>query len=374
MYFDNNANIPMTSNILSAYGQGAKLGNISNESKNAKIGQKCRMELVNYLKNLFPGFEVVLNSGGSESNSTIIRNFEHNHMICGTTEHSSITEIVKDLNVSWVYPKFTGHIPIAEIAKNINGNTKLIFLQSINSETGAIQNLPELVNLLPSGMALHIDHVQGFLKHKLQIANRKDLHISISVSFHKIGAPIGFGALITNYKYMPLIGGTQNGGMRGGTYNAPAILATIRAIKDYNYAKIIKLRAHFDQLINNHFVVKSISDFLALLEKGQINGSYIVIFSCNGCLPHTIFMSIGKNNIIYCNKVIKSFLQEKNITIGYGSACSNEKKKDFDDIGSMASCKDIPRELKNGFIRISLSCYNKKNEINYLVNALKEFS
>jgi cysteine sulfinate desulfinase/cysteine desulfurase-like protein len=68
--------------------------------------------------------------------------------------------------------------------------------------------------------------------------------------------------------------------------------------------------------------------------------------------------------------VIRDILSKNNIVVGVGSACNSEVKE---TMGSMRSA-DIPEEIKNGFIRISLSCYNTVDEVKKLVKVLSVFS
>lgn len=376
MYFDNNAGIPMTDAILKEYCIGAKLGNIMNGGKDSIIGQIQMNNLNNILSTMFaevlskpgqPRFQPVYTSGGSEGNSTILANYIDKHIICSTVEHYSIIDVVKHMNVSWVKPTTTGHVPIKDILAEVRPNTGLVILQSINSETGAIQHLDELFAKLPKYVAVHIDHVQGFMKYPKPLPG--DRNMSVVVSFHKIAGPVGFGALMANYKFKPLIGGTQNGGMRGGTYNIAGVYSTIKAINMYDYQKVMELRSYFDSCLAKYFTVVDYDDFVSMLKRGQtIQSKYIVNISCKGCLPHTIFMCMGRGSVIYCNMLIKTNLAERGITIGTGSAC-NSAKIEGDDLGSMKS-SNIPDEIKKGFLRISLSCYNTNREISKLVSNL----
>lgn len=371
LYFDNNACVPMTKKILSEYCSGAALGNISNDSSHE--GRSIKMQLDSLLNFLYPLGTIIYTSGGSESNSTVINMFKDGHIVCPMSEHSSVIGSLQGCDVSWVKPKATGHINIGELLGVTKSNTKLIILQSINSETGAIQDLKGLIANNRQKIHIHCDNVQGFIKrHDMKeiIMQCKQVGqpISIAVSFHKIGAPIGFGALFTNTRITPLIGGKQNSGLRGGTYNIGAMKATIQAIKDYNYGKIVQLRQLFDTLIVKHFIVINYSDLQRMIDDGAKLSStgYIVMFSCNGCLPHTIFFSVGVNDLIFCNKLVKQHLENDGIVIGYGSACNSESAS---VLGSMRSA-NIPEELKNGFVRVSLSCYNTPDEIKKLVKSL----
>lgn len=378
LYFDNNANIPMTDEILKQYCIGAKLGNISNQSQSANIGQFFKRELTKKLNTMFPDMKVIFTSGGSESNSTVIRQYMGYHYVCSTVEHSSVIKALDGENVSWVKPKPSGHIPIGEMLTAVGDRTKLIIMQSINSETGAIQDLMNLAVHNKSRIPIHCDHVQGFMKLPEFIAfvkycNRASQPLTISVSFHKIGAPIGFGALITNTKVKPLIAGIQNDGLRGGTYNAAAMMATDKAMQAYDYNKIRNLRQVFDNEIQKHFIVLEYTKLVNMIKSGaSINSSgFIIMISCDGCLPHTIFFAICEgNNTITCNAVVRDVLAKNNIVVGLGSACNSEKKE---TMGSMRSA-DIPEEIKNGFIRVSLSCYNTVDEVKKLVKVLSVFS
>lgn len=376
IYFDNNANVPMRDEILNAYKIGISYGNISNHSKGAEVGMFMKNELTRYLKSSFPGMNVYYTSGGSESNSTIISNFKNSHIVCSSVEHWSIIAALEGHEVSWLKPRPTGHINPDGLLGLTNNRTGLIIMQSVNSETGAKQDLMKLIVNNSSRIPIHCDHVQGFMKTDSMIGiskycERVKQPISFAISFHKIGAPIGFGAIITNMNFSPLVHGKQNDGKRGGTYNAPAICATLKAINMYNYNKIYELREVFDREIKKHFIVINYADLMNALQSGaKINSSgYIVMFSCQGCLPHTIFFAIcERNNTILCGSVVREMLAKKDIVIGIGSACNDVKET----MGSMRS-SEIPEELKNGFIRISLSCYNTQSEIKKLVKALSNY-
>jgi len=372
-YFDNNACVPMTDAILKQYSLGAKLGNISNESSSAAMGQFHKAHLTKNLATMFPGMRIIYTSGGTESNATALHQYLGGHIVCPMSEHSSIIAKVRNENVSWIRPQPTGHIKVDEILAATQNNTKVIILQSINSETGAIQDLINLVTRNQNKIPIHCDHVQGFMKLPeitsfVNYCLRMGQKLSMSISFHKIGGPIGFGALITNMNIPPLISGSQNDGLRGGTYNIAAIYASIQAMKDYSYDRIRSLRALFDSELNKKFVVLHYNQLEKMISSGAklSSSGYIVIFGCEECLPHTIFMVVGRDNEIICNKVIRDGLAAKGITVGFGSACNTGKEE---TLGSMRSA-NIQEALKNGFIRISLSCYNSPNEIKKLIKVL----
>ena len=373
LYFDNNACLPMTDKILSEYCDGAKIGNISNDSFNAERGKMVKTELDVRLKFFYPGMNIVYTSGGSESNSTVINMFKDEHIVCSMSEHSSIIASLDGYRVTWIRPQPTGHVLVGDLLSATQSDTKLIILQSINSETGAIQDLMGLVNNNKNRIHIHCDNVQGYMKRTdmkniVTRCNQLRQPLTLSFSFHKIGGPIGFGALLSNTQLKPLICGKQNNNLRGGTYNIGAMKATIKAIKDYDYIKVVELRKYFDELISKKYMVVNYSDVEKMSKNGaRLNSpGYIVLFSCERCLPHTIFFAICVDVMVLCNRDIKNELAKKNIVIGYGSACNSES---MDEKGSMRS-SNIPAKYFGGFLRISLSPYNTKSEIKDLVNAL----
>lgn len=379
-YFDCNANLPILKEVLEAYENGCKIGNVSSKTKLSATGNKIIAKF-KALTNEYHGgdYDTIITSGGSESNSAIIFHFLYRsilmnkqlNVISSTVEHPSITEYLLQLqqdnlaNITWITPEYNGKVVISKIIAELNPNIDCVFLQSINSETGCMQDITKLYSVLKlHKIWLHVDNVQGFKK--LNYPN--NIGDSISISYHKIGAPLGIGALLTKEKLHPLIAGKQNNGMRGGTYNIGAITASLYVLNTYRYDLDSKLKNRFLAILSRKYRVILYPDFIKTTKINDAIPDSIILYSNNECLPHTIFFSIIKDGNALCGLQVKNYLfEKKGFTIGTGSACNNEKPS---VIGSMASSNILPK-LKKGFLRISFKCStcnldSLANEINAL--------
>lgn len=374
-FFDNNANYPINSETIECYDKGCKIGNVSCRTRLAEQGQVLISEFVKYLEDEFSGradvhkYKAVITSGGSESNSTAIHNYVYQsvflnriqpHFISSTVEHPSITDYLQRLEqdgvaaISWIKPQSNGEVLISDIVSAIRTNTTCIFLQSVNSETGCEQNLAllwsNIKNIKPR-IRIHVDHVQGYRKINLP----SGIADTISISLHKIGAPLGIGVLLyrKSLKLVPLIAGKQNDGMRGGTYNIGAIAAASYVLQSFEMKPMSHYKKQFLSLLSKTYKILYFNP--ANPYQYMRESPVCVIYSDEKCLPHTIFMSIVIDGETVCGKVVKEILFRDGFTIGTGTACSANLEQ-TNAIGSMTS-SSIPDELKFGFVRISFNNY-----------------
>jgi cysteine desulfurase len=118
-----------------------------------------------------------------------------------------------------------------------------------NNETGVIQPIADVVKIA-GDIPVHTDAVQSFSKVPLSY---KDLGLfAMTISGHKVGGPLGIGALILRRAVeIPALlhGGGQERDIRSGTLNAPSIVALAAAIEAqaYDAAEVAKLRCHFEE-------------------------------------------------------------------------------------------------------------------------------
>ena len=113
-----------------------------------------------------------------------------------------------------------------------------------NNETGALQPISKIIELAGE-IPVHSDAVQSLLKVPVEFAGLT----ALTISAHKIGGPVGVGALVLKRGLdIPALlhGGGQEREIRSGTLNAPAVCAFAAAITEYPSEEIAKLR---DQLI-----------------------------------------------------------------------------------------------------------------------------
>jgi len=126
--------------------------------------------------------------------------------------------------VTRVLPESNGVVPAARVEAALTPDTILVSILHANNETGVVQPVPEVASLCRErGIRLHVDAVQSAGKLPLDAsAWGVDL---LSLASHKLGGPKGAAALWRRrgVPLRPLVPGTQEGGLRGGTVDVAAV-------------------------------------------------------------------------------------------------------------------------------------------------------
>ena len=175
--------------------------------------------------------EVVLTSGGSESNNLAIRGLAEarggGHVITSAVEHPAILEVVIGLEIEGrieltiVGVDRFGRVDPEAVAAALRDDTVLVSLMLANNEVGTLQPVSEVAALCRErGVAIHTDAAQAVGKVPVNVA---DLGVDLlSVAGHKLYAPKGVGALYVRegVEIMPQIRGAgHERGRRAGTEN-----------------------------------------------------------------------------------------------------------------------------------------------------------
>lgn len=226
---------------------------------------KCRKNIADFI-NAKPE-EIIFTSGASESNSMAIRgwvdaNIDTYYLSVITTriEHKSIMETVKNLSVSGnVFycdvDKF-GLIDY-EVLQNIlyhnEGRSILVSVHMANNEIGTLQNIRKISELVHSYCGiLHVDATQALGHIPIDV---EELGIDMmSCSGHKISPVlrgIGFLYKRNGIDIQPLICGSQELGLRGGTENTYGIIGLSKALEycDFSYEVMSEMRDKRDYFI-----------------------------------------------------------------------------------------------------------------------------
>ena len=182
--------------------------------------------------------EVFFTSGGTESNNWAVKSgcSGSSHMIVGATEHKSVLLAARAMEKAGVAltvltPDSRGLISPCSVRDAIRPDTGLVSIQAVNNETGVIQDIAEISQVVHKAHALyHCDAVQAFGHLSLPL-EQADL---ISLSAHKFGGPRGTGCLVIRgcTRLAPLLdGGGQELGLRSGTENVAAIASMAEAAR-----------------------------------------------------------------------------------------------------------------------------------------------
>lgn len=191
--------------------------------------------------------EVIFTSGATESNNLAILGLaDHGpragkrHLVSTAIEHHAVLEPLRALEqrgfeLTLVPPNPDGWVEPEAIGRALREDTLLVSVMQVNNETGVLQPIAEIADLLESHSAYFlVDAAQGFAKELFSLRHsRIDL---ISVSGHKFHAPKGIGALITRKRgatrppLHPIMhGGGQELGLRPGTLPVHLIAALGKA-------------------------------------------------------------------------------------------------------------------------------------------------
>lgn len=309
--------------------------------------------------------EIIFTSGGSEGNNMVIKGLvgENNHIITTAFEHSSVLNTYRELEkqgVSVTYLKVDnkGFIDLKELEEAINKNTVLISVMHVNNEIGSIQRIKEIGKLIKEKSKrakFHVDGVQGFGKFKIDV---KECNIDFySVSAHKFHGPKGVGFMYMrkglNLKSL-ITGGGQQGGLRAGTENIPGYMGMVKAI-NIAYDSLEDSYSHV-KMLKEYFIEK-----LSKIENVIINAPNSEEYS-----PYILNVSfLGTRS-----EVLLHMLEEDNIFVSTGSACSS--KSAVAKGSYVLNAMGLEPRCIQGAIRFSFSKYNTLEEVDYTINSLEK--
>jgi cysteine desulfurase len=252
IYLDCNATTPLDPEVREVFFSFLKL-EVGNEgSRTHEFGakakqavQKARDQVASVVS--AKRDEVIFTSGTTESNNLAILGFRRAghesgklHIISSEIEHKAVLEPCKVLEregykVTFLPVGSGGHVNPEDVEAALRPDTLLVTLMQVNNETGVRQPIEEIAEVLTGHEAyFHTDAAQGFGKDIEPLCNpRIDF---ISISGHKIYAPMGIGALIARRRgynrpqLRPLLfGGGQERGLRPGTLPVSLIVALGKA-------------------------------------------------------------------------------------------------------------------------------------------------
>ena len=314
--------------------------------------------------------EIFFTSGGSESNSMAIlgllnsNKVEIQKVITSGLEHSSIVKLLESksnqVSVDIVKCHTNGKIDLSDLITKLesiksNGlNRKtLVTIQFANNEIGTIQDIKtisDLVHMTDKNFILHTDAVQAYGHIPIDV---KELDVDmLSVSGHKIGCPKGIGFLYIkeNIQHFiePLIYGTQEQGLRGGTENVPYIMGLGKAIEYLNYdnSELIRKRKYFEN---------------GLMKLGfEINGS-------DNKLPNNISATYAPP-FDFNNESLIYILDMFGIYISSGSACNSTQIKPSLVLKNIGLTDNLIAKT----IRITMPPDITKEQINYVLTKIEE--
>lgn len=203
-----------------------------------------------------PG-EVVFTSGGTEANNLALEGAVtavRPQVAVSAIEHPSVAAARGKLEVLALPVHPTGHLDVEAATALVGPRTALVSVMWVNNETGAVQPIPDVVALAHAvGAIAHSDAVQAFGHLPLHFA-QSGLDL-LSVSAHKLGGPVGIGALVVRrgVQLAPSgFGGGQEARLRSGTVPvalAAGFAAASRAVLEHQNQEAVRLAELRDRVI-----------------------------------------------------------------------------------------------------------------------------
>lgn len=207
--------------------------------------EECRRAVAASLGTRVRASEIVFTGGGTEANVLALlgiaqavreRDRGRSRVIVSAIEHDSILDNLPLLRadgftVDVIKPDSTGRIDPSSLERLISSDVALVSVMLANNETGVVQPIADLARIAHgAGARMHCDAIQGWLHIPFDVSA---LGVdALSLAGHKVGGPVGIGALYLKSR-TPIrarsFGGGQEGGLRPGTQDLRAIVALAAA-------------------------------------------------------------------------------------------------------------------------------------------------
>lgn len=304
--------------------------------------------------------EIYFVGSGTEGNNTAILGAANalkkrgKRIVTTSIEHPSVLETVKRLEsdgfeVVYLKPQANGVVSVEDLKSAINQNTILVSIMLVNNETGAIQHVKEVADIIKfvgAPALLHCDGVQALGKMPI---NLNDLGVDLfTASGHKIHGPKGVGILYIKkgVTIRPLItGGGQEKNIRSGTESVPLIYG---------------LKGAIDELGAINENLKKQKELWLYAKDTLLDTKLAVVNSPDNALPYILNISVEG----YRSETLLHFLEAQGVYVSSGSACAKgEGSYVLREMG-------LSRQRVDSALRISFSRFNTKDDIDALKSAL----
>lgn len=281
IYLDNAATTPLSATAIASM-TAAMSESFGNPSSTHTYGRKASQALRHYRSIISQGLQttdrnIIFTSGGTESNNTAIIGYslanqdKGKHLITSSVEHHSVLHPMKYLEerlgfeITYLTP-FNGQISVEQVRNALREDTILVSLMHANNETGDLNPISEIGELLTEHQAaFHVDAVQTIGKIPVL---PEEWHIDfLSGSAHKFNGPKGVGFLYAKPLHFDnlLHGGEQENKRRASTENMVSLAGMATAFEEslnhleQTYSHIEALRTtflehltHVDFYMNSH--------------------------------------------------------------------------------------------------------------------------
>lgn len=355
IYLDNAATVPLSDNmkeylisLLDIYGNPSSLHSIGEQGK--QIITNTRLAVAKFI-NTTPD-NIYFTFGGSASNTLAIKGYCTKNdctILYSPIAHKSILKCVENHKSYPLTVDKNGVIDINELERLCLMHRKsLVVIDYANSEIGTIQDVKEIIDTVHFyGGKVYLDCTGSIPTIQLDV-NKLDVDMC-GFSAHKLGGLKGCGVLYKkpDIELEPLIYGSQEQGLIGGTENVLGIASLGKAIVHYDYSSITSKNR--DSVYD--YIIKNVSD------------SYL-IGSLENRLLHNLYMCFKGVE----GESLMMLLDMNGIQVSTGSACNSGSVKPSNTLTAIGMDKDDIHSC----IRITFSGNESKEKLDYVCKKIKD--
>ncbi len=350
IYLDYNSTAPLRDDVAAIMCEVAKLplnpSSVHYYGRQAKKYVEDARFAIADLMAVWPD-EVIFTASATEANNMALNGLKGYNLLVASTEHSSVMNVARECTASKIIPVDNSGILRLDILDQYlraSGEKSIVSVMLANNETGVIQPIKEIADMVHKyGAIMHCDAVQAFGKLVFEFGV---LGVDmLTISAHKLGGPVGVGALLlrNDLRIEPLLrGGGQERRMRAGTENVAAIAGFGCLAKNMpDLSHLVKWRDFIEQQI------KSVSP------KSIIAGVDVerVVNTINITMP-----GVG-------NETQLMHFDLQNICVSAGSACSAGRLMPSHVLEAMG----FSSEDAANAIRISMGWNTRQSDIDNFV-------
>ncbi|MBL4617373.1 MAG: cysteine desulfurase [Robiginitomaculum sp.] len=360
-YLDYNAMAPMRRSALNAMNNAyEQVGNPSSVHGFGRIAkqalEKARQQVAQAIKS--SPDDLVFTSGGTESNNLAIKNAVDvlgvRKILLSPCEHPSNLIAAEQSGADIIYlPMLADGLIDITLFEQVVLQQKEPFMAVVmlaNNETGIIQPLRRIADIVHENDGfLHVDAAQAF--GKIPVSFGQISADTMTLAAHKVGGPIGVGALVVRCGLSlrgQMLGGGQESGRRGGTSNVPAITGFAVAANEA-VSELAEFAALYGKI-----------DTLAEMMR-KFSPDLVVFGEDVDCLPNTLCCAATG----FSSQTQVMALDLSGFAISAGSACSSGKVKSSHVLKAM----NVPDNLAKCAVRISIGRDITDQQLKLFANA-----
>lgn len=339
LYLDHAATTPVFPEARDAVARALELW--ANPSSPHTEGRKARAALEEARRTVADTLgwrhDVILTSGASEAIQIVASRAKAKRRIEGPTEHDAVVAAMgADGELLPVHAD--GLIDLVALEERLRGEPALVAIQQVNNETGVIQPLEQIYELVRrSGSLLLADCAQGAGKIPLPDAD------FVAISGHKFGGPPGVGALFVKDLATLEASGGQERGYRRGTENLSAAAGMAAALAGRGFLEAMPKLASLRQKLEDEVVAAGGVVIASDARRTAAIGAY--------AMP----------GVASSSQLVQ--LDLAGISISAGSACSSGSMKPSRVLAAMG----LPEEMTSSVIRVSFGPLTSEADIERFV-------